>query len=502
MGTDAAIQSEIRVIIDAALRGTLDEHHAARVYELGREATIAFALAMAAHVAQTVMPGPPGPPAPGPHTPSGAIPPFAKPSINQRRRGRGGPGARDGHVGHHRPSPSPQRIDRRERLEPLTKCPVCQGPVERSRRNRRRVIEDLPPPEVTAVEAVEYLIPRHWCPCCKKHVEPKLSAALPGATIGNRLVALTTVFHYGLGLTIDQTRQILLSPLRTTISAGGLVDLWRRTAEVLLPWHEQIAIDARNSATLHADETSWRIDGTTHWLWCFCNHANYHYLIDRSRGSPALQKFFTEAFRGVLIHDFWRPYESVLLQGDGEHQCCLAHLLRELDHVDEHALPRKPPDHAACWQAFVKTLRRLLRDGIRLRRRADFTPPRYASRIRLIDGRLTQLASATHLDPDSMRLGKRLHRHQNELFTFLDRPEASWENNRAEREIRPAVILRKNSQCNRSQRGAATQAVLMSIYRTLKLRGHDPRQTIADALTTYAANGQLPPLPSPATANG
>jgi len=43
-------------------------------------------------------------------------------------------------------------------------------------------------------------------------------------------------------------------------------------------------------------------------------------------------------------------------------------------------------------------------------------------------------------------------------------------NNLAERQIRPAVILRKNSQSNRSEQGAVTQAVLMSVYRTLKLR--------------------------------
>ena len=494
MGIDAAIaiQSEIRSIIDAALRGTLDKRHAARVYELGREATIAFALAMAAHVAQI------GRSTPGPHTPSGAIPPYAKPAINKRRRGTPGPGGRDGHDGHRRHAPV--TIDRVEPVAELATCPTCNNAVMPARRRRRRVIEDMP--HDTRVEAVEYTIPRHWCPCCKKHVEPNVSAALPGATIGNGIVALTTVFHYGLGLTIDQTRQILLSPLQTKISAGGLVDLWRRAAEALLPWHEQIALEAKHSATLHADETSWRVDGTTHWLWCFCNHQNCSYIIDRSRGSPALKKFFTEAFRGVLIHDFWRPYESVILEGDGEHQCCLAHLLRELDHVDEHALPRKTAPEADCWRGFVKKLRRLLRDGIRLRRRADFTPPRYASRIRLIDQRLTQLASAMHVDPDSMRLAKRLHRHQNELFTFLDRPEAAWENNRAEREIRPAVILRKNSQCNRSQQGAATQAVMMSVYRTLKLRGRDPRQTITDALTTYAATGLLPPLPPPVVAKG
>ena len=59
-----------------------------------------------------------------------------------------------------------------------------------------------------------------------------------------------------------------------------------------------------------------------------------------------------------------------------------------------------------------------------------------------------------------------------------------FDNNFAERHIRPAVILRKNSQSNRSQQGAATQAILMSIYRTLRIRGHEPTKTIAAALKT------------------
>jgi uncharacterized protein (UPF0297 family) len=36
------------------------------------------------------------------------------------------------------------------------------------------------------------------------------------------------------------------------------------------------------------------------------------------------------------------------------------------------------------------------------------------------------------------------------------------------------MIIRNNIYGNRSQRGTDTQAVLMSIYRTLKQRGHDP----------------------------
>lgn len=40
------------------------------------------------------------------------------------------------------------------------------------------------------------------------------------------------------------------------------------------------------------------------------------------------------------------------------------------------------------------------------------------------------------------------------------------------------------------------QAVLMSIYRTLKLRGHDPIRTIVAALSESLRTGKLPPLPA------
>ena len=179
----------------------------------------------------------------------------------------------------------------------------------------------------------------------------------------------------------------------------------------------------------------------------------------------------------------------------GDRQYCLVHLLRELEKVDQH-------NESAEWRAFAKTLRRLLRDGIRLRKRADFRPERYQSRILRLGRRLDALIATDSGDADVRRLLKRLRRTGDHLFTFLDYPEIAFENNFAERQIRPAVILRKHSQSNRSDRGARTQAVLMSIYRTLRLRSHDPLAAIADALRTYLQTGQLPPLPDPIAADG
>jgi len=58
------------------------------------------------------------------------------------------------------------------------------------------------------------------------------------------------------------------------------------------------------------------------------------------------------------------------------------------------------------------------------------------------------------------------------------------------------VIFRKNSQCNRSERCTATQATLMTIYRTRNLRGHDPRTLIEGALRAWSGTGKLRELPA------
>lgn len=446
----------------------------------GPEAVRLALLAANARIATLASPA-----APSPSTPSGMVPPYEKPPADKRRRKR--PGAKAGHKGSRRPTP--ERIDQRveHRLE---RCPCCGGELQRCARTRTRIVEDIPA-DVTPV-VTEHTVHRDYCPGCKKHVEPVVPDAMPNATLGHHVMALSSWFHYGLGVTIGQVRDILSSHLHTDVTAGGLLDGWNRLAEALFPWYEQIGTEARAGAVLHADETGWRVDGDTWWLWCFANHRCCYYLIDPSRGSPALQKFFVEAFGGTLVSDFWGPYESVVA---GDYQKCLPHLLRELLKVDER-------NGGVEWQAFSKQLKRLVRDGIRLRKRTDFTPERYASRIKLIHRRSCALGDGAYGDGDAARLGERVRKHRDQLFTFLDTPGVPPDNNHAERQVRPAVIIRKNSLCNRSERGAATQGLLMSVFRTLKLRGLDAIREVASALAAYLKTGTLPPLPVESVAEG
>lgn len=465
-------------ILDAAQRGVLSRELAEALPLLGPEAVTFFALAMARHVEQLQHP------ASSPSTPSAMVPVYQKPGVPPRRKR---PGARQGHEGARRTTPA--KIDRRVEHR-LKVCPCCGGEVQRCKRTRTRIIEDIPDPITPTV--TEHTIHRDYCPTCQKHVEPVVPDAMPNATLGHQVMALSSWFHYGLGVTLGQVRDILASHLHTQVTAGGLIDGWRRLAEALWPWYEQIAEEAKGGAVLHADETGWRVAGQTHWLWCFANHRCCFYLIDQSRGAPALQKFFTEAYEGTLVSDFWGPYDNVWT---ADRQKCLPHLLRELIKVDQR-------NGDPQWQAFSKQLKRLVRDGLRLHKRKDFTPRRYASRIGLINRRLWTLADAVYREADARRLGERISKYRDYLFTFLDTPGVPPDNNHGERMIRPAVIIRKNSLCNRSEQGAATQAALMSIYRTLKLRGLDPTQTIADALRGFLSTGVLPPLPIENTADG
>lgn len=82
------------------------------------------------------------------------------------------------------------------------------------------------------------------------------------------------------------------------------------------------------------------------------------------------------------------------------------------------------------------------------------------------------------------------------MFTFLDHPEVPSDNNHAERQIRPAVMVRKNSYANGSDGGTETQAVLMSVFQTLKQRGNNPVSAVLEAVRTSLQTGQLPALPA------
>lgn len=399
---------------------------------------------------------------PEPTTPSGMIPPYLKPGHGKRKKKPGRPA---GHPPNNRIRPA--KIDDTIPHE-LCHCPDCGTPVTKPVRVYRRVIEDIPPvePKVT-----EHVINGYWCSKCKKIVSAKVTDALPNATIGLRLVVFTAWLHYLIGMSVNNLVSMLQILSCVKISAGGLTQAWNTLARYLWHSYQEIGRNAGKSAVLHADETGWRLNGITHWLWCFTNKAICYYMITRSRGSPVVKEVLGLLFNGILICDFWGAYNKISTLAT---QRCFFHLFTELVKVDKR-------NRSEAWQSFRKKLSRLMKDAIRLsENHAIDTEKRDRLKTRL-NIRLTEMIDGQYDDKDARRLIKRLKRHRNEFFTFLEHPDVSPYNNHAEQQMRKAVLCRKISQQNRSESGAVTQAVLMSLFRTAELQQQNPVESVLAA---------------------
>lgn len=374
---------------------------------------------------------------PGPETPSGMIAVYTKSNSDKRRKK---PGRPNGHSGSSRSRPCD--IDETVSHE-LCQCPDCGTSVAKSLRRYRRVIEDIPPvtPQVT-----EHLINGYWCPKCQKIVTPVVTDALPNARI----------------------------------SPGGLTQDWHTLAEYLWDHYHEIGSIAKNSAVLHADETGWRLNGITHWLWCFTNKTICYYVITRSRGSPVIKQVLGLVFKGILVCDFWGAYNKI---GTLATQRCFFHLFTELVKVDRN-------NRSVSWKSFRKKLSRMLRDAVRLSEHLGMeADKRDRLKIRL-KNRLNEMIENTYEDRDVKRLVKRLRRHQEEIFTFLEHPNVSPYNNHAEQQMRKAVLCRKISQQNRSESGAVTQAILMTLFRTAELQHQNPVESVLSAAKEAILNGK------------
>jgi hypothetical protein len=462
------------------------------LYETGLEPTVAKLLELAAAAEQlqlqlqTLGSRQNNAGAVEPARPSAMTPTYEKPSSQGKRRKT--PGRQHGHAGVRRKKPDHINEVKEHKLD---HCPDCGQALQGKPpcAIRRRYTEEIPQPRSVVVE---HRIYRYYCGQCNKIVEAPVTAALPNSTIGLRTLVFAAWLHYGLGIAVTKVTRLLNVAADFKVTASGLLQAWQRLAEILKSVYAEIGAEAKASAQLYADETGWRVNGVTYWLHCLCHQTLAYFGIDRSRGSPATIKLLGEFFRGVLISDFWGGYNFIQAFAK---QKCLVHLLREV-------LKTSLANTATEWCAFAKKLTRLVRDAIRLKEQLEQLTPLIAeTRKTRLHTRLNRLRRVAYGDRDCRRLVKRLNRHHNEILTFLDHPQVEWHNNRAERQLRPAVVARKNSGGNHSDRGAETQAVMMTIFFTLGLRGQDAVSTVVQMVEEHLKNGNAASLKNVGSSN-
>jgi len=228
------------------------------------------------------------------------------------------------------------------------------------------------------------------------------------------------------------------------------------------------------------------------WLWVFTSRQITVYTIQDSRGHEVVVEILGRQFAGVLVSDCFTAYDAQALS-EWLKQKCFAHLLHELAQLER--------EKSRAAVRLPRALLSVLREALQLKAdQPQLEETELRERCQALEARLDALISPRRhfSDPDNARMAKRLRKQRAHLFTFLTMDEVEATNNRAERALRPAVIVRKTGGCNRTERGAKTHAVLASLLVTAKQQGGDPLEALIRVLT---GQGKLFLERSPPTVN-
>jgi len=381
------------------------------------------------------------------------LPHFIKNEIMRRHKT---PGQRSGHEGYSRRIP--ERIDFVKRLI-LDCCPKCLGKnLSKMQEVRERFVEDIPEPTGTII--TKYEIERKYCRNCKKLVEAEIKDALPNSRFGLRLMLLVTFMKLGLALPSQKIIRMLQAQYNLTISDGEIYKMLEQVAQAFGPHYEELHKKIIESSVKNVDETGWRTAGKSHWLWIFINKEVALYVVRKQRSSKIPIKMLGNQKGNIVVNDRYSAYNILAQKSKCLLQICWAHLLRNTKDLAEYY------DEAKYIHKRFKTIFKQANQY-----------KHYATKKQVEDlfHKIDLIAEKRYKHSEVRKFVKSVCKfHRNNLFRFVTNPEVEATNNRAERGIRKAVIIRKISNGSRSKKGADIFGVLLSVVETLKLQGKNP----------------------------
>jgi transposase len=137
-------------------------------------------------------------------------------------------------------------------------------------------------------------------------------------------------------LPVRQIQAYLASLHGLSISSGEIIGLAQRVKAQLEPQLALVKQQIRERIAVQMDETGWREDGSTGYVWCACTPQVRYYEYHHSRGSEVVKQVLGTSFEGVLGSDFYASSNGYT----GLHQRCWVHLLRDR-HERKRAVSRE-----------------------------------------------------------------------------------------------------------------------------------------------------------------
>lgn len=386
---------------------------------------------------------------------------------NQKKRG-----AQTGHKGHGRKTS--ERIDREKEIH-LSHCPHCQTELEQNNSFYERVVEDIQLPVKTVI--TKYNIQRQWCSQCRKEVHGEPTDSLPRSRFGLNLIIWILFQKYQMRLPLNLIVNSLKEQYGIKITEGGIQKILYQMKERFGSKYQELIEEIKKSQVKHADETGWRIRGQNAWCWLFSSKNSILYTIEETRGKAVPERILGENPEGVLVRDDYGSYKNLNM----EQQSCWAHLLRN---------SREPLKKKTVSEE-MKILNQTLEDMF-FELDANIKNDSSEERKKLYSDyqiRIQNIIKKDYVCPDAKKIQVRIKNQSDNLITALLHNDVPLTNNEAERNIRKMVVTRKISGGSRSNEGAKTHAVNLSVVKTLALQKQSLISSLRDLLSSN--NGKL-----------
>jgi transposase len=360
---------------------------------------------------------------------------------------------------------APEHVDEVVRVFHPAHCAGCGGRVHEVR-VAEQFQTDLPP-----VRPITRRFEVHIGECedCGQRVQPRhalqTSDALGAAAVqlGPNVLAFGAALNKVYGPSWAKVAHLIEKAFGLAASASTYCRATLRLGDRLDLTYSQLTKAVAESPIVYPDETGWRVGGYRRWLWAFVTANVTVYRIAPSRGGEIAEEILGADYDGAIGRDGWAAYRRFKL---ALHQSCLAHLMRRA-----HEILLVAKQGAA---RFPRAILRVLKAALDLRdRRDELTPHGFAGARGKIAAKLNALLSWRPTDVLNARFARHLVAERDHLLTFLDVHDLEATNWPAEQAIRPAVIARKLSGCNRTDRGAVAQERVTSVARTARQQGRD-----------------------------
>jgi len=346
-------------------------------------------------------------------------------------------------------------------------CPDCGGALGEA---RHEIVSTTDIPAEVRPEVRLYAVETRQCGECGKSVRgrhPEVAPGQQGATahrVGPRVKALSHILHYVHGVPVRRTAEIVKQLTGVQLTQSALTqDAIRQTEGPVGERYAELREAVKEQSVVHTDDTGWRVGGEPAFLMAFVNQSLSVYQIRPQHRNEEVRELIPADFAGVMICDRGRSYDAKELEQVAQ-QKCLSHLLRNLKAVAE----RK----TGSSRQFSLRLKELLQKALALSAAwHEMDAEDYWKQAEELHDELTfHLRQRVFCDPDNQRLlnGIGEQHAEGRVLRFLGEEGVAATNNQAERDLRPAVIARKVSQCSKNERGARVFEAFTSVLQTLR----------------------------------